>query len=154
MNILNSLSWFLNSIQYSHSEHIVFHTLMYPVASIWQVLCQFSSLTISYYNLWFNSYSLTFLVPMSDSCRTPSHHTVLWKFHYSPFLTKFVILEIYLVYLVSLKFLSIHISYFIYNIMKGACYGTTYVSLFKNPLFSILKCDKAIPAVHAYLYSL
>ena len=31
MNISNSLSRFINSIQLSHSEHIVLQTLLYPV---------------------------------------------------------------------------------------------------------------------------
>ena len=33
MNISNSLSQFLNSIKSSHSEHIVFQTLLYPVST-------------------------------------------------------------------------------------------------------------------------
>ena len=36
--------------------------------------------------------SLTFLVPMSANCRPPSHQSILCILHFSPFLTKFVIL--------------------------------------------------------------
>ena len=40
------------------------------------------------------------------------------------------------------------------NITKGACYGTTSACLFKNSLFSTLKCGREINAVYASLYQL
>ena len=49
-------------------------------------------------------------------------------------------------------FLDIQIADLIYNRIIGACYGIKYVSLFKNKLFSILKCDRVIPEAHAALY--
>ena len=80
------MSWVLNLIHSNNSEHIVIWTLMYPFTPLWQFFCQLSSLTIGYPNLGFNSYSITFFVPMYSSCIPPSHHTVLWNFHCSPFL--------------------------------------------------------------------
>ena len=77
MNILNSLSRVLNSIPLSHSEHIVLQTLLRPVTPPQKVFCQLSSLTIAYPNIGFNSSSLTFLVPMSVSCRNPPHYALL-----------------------------------------------------------------------------
>ena len=56
-----------------------------------------------------------------------------------------------LVCLVSLPFLYIHISDFLSNIKRGACYGTTYGYSFISSLFIIMKCDKAIPKVQAVL---
>ena len=84
----------------------------------------------------------------------PSQHTVLGKFHSSPFLTKLIILEICLVCLVFLPLLAINIADFIYNIIIGTFYGTTYVPLFNKLLFSILTFARAIPEVHTALYSL
>ena len=49
---------------------------------------------------------------------------------------------------------NFHIADLISNIIRGACYGTTYVSLFNNSLFSIMKCARSIPVVHASFYSL
>ena len=60
----------------------------------------------------------------------------------------------FLVCLVFLPFLSMQISDLLSNIMRVDCYGTTAGSLFDNSLFSILKFDIAIPAVHAVFYSL
>ena len=77
MNISNSLSWLLNSIQCSHSEHILLQTLLYTVTSILQVFCQLSSLTIAYPNILFpniigsnvcqfqNSFTTHYLVKIS-----------------------------------------------------------------------------------------
>ena len=152
MNISKSLIWFLNPIQLSHTEQMFLQTLLYPVTSLWQVFCQLSSLTIAYPNLGSNSSSLTFLVPMFSSCRTNSYHTTLCRFHSSSFPTKCILLEMCLVCLVYLPFLSIHIADLLFNIMRGACYETTYVSLFKKSSFITLICDRAIPALHAALY--
>ena len=91
---------------------------------------------------------------MSDSWRPPSDHTVLCKLHFSQFLTKWILLEICLLCLMYLPFLATQIDYLSSNIMRGACYGTIYRPLFHNLLFSILKWDRAIPAVYAALYSL
>ena len=141
MNISNSLSRVSNSIQSIHSEHIVIQTLLYPVTPLWQLLCQFSSLTIAYPNIVLNSSSLALLVQMYASFRTPSHHTVLWKLHSSPFLTKWILLEICLVFLVYLQLFSIQIDDLLSIIMSVSCSGTTHESLFKNQLFRILQCD-------------
>ena len=59
-----------------------------------------------------------------------------------------------LVCLVSYTFLATHTADMLPNIMRGACSGTTYGSLFRNSLFIILKRDRDIPAVHAEFYSL
>ena len=136
MNISNSLSLFLKSIQSSHSEHIVLQTLMYPVTPLWQVFCKLSSIAIGYPSIGFTASSLTFLVIISSSCRPPSHHTALWKFHYSPFLAKCILLEMCLVCLVYLTFLAMQIANFLSNIIRGACSGTTSVSIFNNSLLT------------------
>ena len=154
MNISNLLSWILNSIQSSHSEHIFLQTLLYPITSLVQVFFQFSSLTIAYHNIGFNSYSLTVLVKKFDSCRPPSHHTVLCSLHSSSFITKWILLSMCLVRLVYLQFLAMHIADLLSNITRGDCYVTTYVSLFRKSLFGILKCYRSIPELHATLYSL
>ena len=63
-----------------------------------------------------------------------------------------MILATWLVCLVPLPLLATHTAYFISNIMRCACSGTTYGSLFISSLFSIMKCDNAIPVVHDTLY--
>ena len=90
---------------------------------------------------------------MSDISRTTSHRTVLWIFHSSPILTKWITLEMWLVYLEYLPLLAIHKDDLIYIIVRGAFYGTTYGSLFKNSLFIILKCTIAITEVNDIIYS-
>ena len=60
MNTSNSLSRILNSIQLSHSEHVILHTLLYPFTPLAQVFYPLSSLTIAYPNIVFNSCYLTF----------------------------------------------------------------------------------------------
>ena len=127
---------------------------MYPFTPVWNVLCQLSILTIVYPNLGFNSSFLTLLVPISDSYRSSSYHTVLFKFHSLPFLKKCILLVQCLVCLVSLPFLAMQKPDLLYNIIRVACSGTKSVSLFNNSLFVILKCARAIPEVHAALYSL
>ena len=136
------------------SEHLVLCTLLSHITLLVQVFCTFSILTISYTNLGFNLSFLKLLVPISDNCRPISHHTILCIFHYSPFLTKEIILEMFLVCLVVLPFLVIHTSDLLYNIITFSCYVTTCGSLSISSLFIILKCDIAITAVHALLYSL
>ena len=91
---------------------------------------------------------------MYSNCKHPSHHTVLCRFHSSPFLTKYIIMAMCLVYLVSLQFFSIPAADFLYNIIRGACFGTIYVSLFIYSIFRILKCTRDSPSVHASLYSI
>ena len=59
-----------------------------------------------------------------------------------------------LVCLLSLPFLAMHIAGLPSKTIKGASYGTMSGSLFNNARINILKCAKAIPAVHAALYSL
>ena len=154
MNISNSLSLILNSVQFSHSEHIVLQNLPYPITPLLQVFCQSSSIIVAYPNVGFNLCSLEFSVPIYANCRPPSHHTVLCMFHFLQSPTKLILLEMCLVCLVSLLFLTIHTSDFISNIMRGYCSRTTYLYLLNNSLFRILKCDRDIPAVYAELYSL
>ena len=152
MNISNSLSQILNSIQLSRSEHTFLQTLLHPITPTVKVFCLLSSITIEYPNIWYNSYSLTFLVPMSVSCKPTSHHTFFWKLHSSPFITKLIILEIFPVCLMSLPLLAIQVADLPSNIIRDACYGTISVSFFRNSLFSILKFARAITVVHAALY--
>ena len=132
MNISNSFSQVFNSIQLSHSEHIVLQTLMYPITPLVKVFCQLSSLTIAYSNMGFNSFSLTLLVPISSSCRPPSHHTILCRLNYYSFFTMCILLEICMACLVSLPFLAIHKFNLLYNIIRSAFNETTSVSLFIN----------------------
>ena len=129
---------------------------MYPINSLVQVFCKLSlsSLTIVYYYLVLNSYPLTLLVPISANFRPPSHHNVFCKLHSSPFLTKLILLEMYLVCFVFLPLFAIHSDDFISNIIRGACFGTTYGSLFITSFFRMMKCAKAITAVNPALYSL
>ena len=56
--------------------------------------------------------------------------------------------------LVSLPFLAIQISDLLSNIIRGDSSGTMYGSLLKNSWINIMKCAKAIPTVHAALYSI
>ena len=98
-------------------------------SEIWyavQIAGQFSILTIVYPNLGFNSFSLTFLVPMYSSCRNPLRHTVMWKFRSLSFITKCILLERCLVFLVFSIFLAINTAYLISNIKRGACSWTTF----------------------------
>ena len=120
--------------------------LCHPYCTI--VLSQLSSLTIIYFILGVKSCSPTLLVAMYDNFIPPSHHSILCILHFSPFLAKLVILEICLVCLVSLPFLSIHTADLPSNLTRGASSANIYGFLFKNLLINILKCDKAIPAVH------
>ena len=60
----------------------------------------------------------------------------------------------HLVFLLSFPLLAIHAADFLSNIMRGACLGTKYGSLFIRSLFSIMKCAKSIPEVHIALFSL
>ena len=154
MNISNSFIWILNSIQSSHPKHIGLWTLLYSITLLVQFLCQFSSLTVSYPNPGFNLSYLKCLVPVSDSFKPPSHHTVLCKLNFLPFLKDFIPMGMCMVCLVSLPFLTIHTSYFLSNIMRGDCYETTYGSLFCHSLFIILKCARSIHVFHTILYSL
>ena len=91
---------------------------------------------------------------MSTSYRRTSHHTVFCRFHSSPFLMKWNILEMCLVCLVSLQLLVIHTADLLSNIMRYDCYRTTSGSFFSSSLFSILKCAIDITEVNAALYSL
>ena len=137
-----------------HSEHIVLNNLLCPITPLLQVFFQLSSLDIAYTNLGFISYYLILLPVISASCRPPSHQTVFWKMRYFPFLIKFTSLVMFLLFLVSLPLLAINTADFISTIIRGACYGTTYGSLFRNSFFSILKCARAIHVVNDALYLL
>ena len=154
MKISNSLCQILNSIHSSNLEHIVLQDRLYPTTPPVQFFHQLSSLTIAYTNPGFNSSSLTFSVPMSDNFRPSSHHTFLCRFYYSPFLKRWIFLEMCLVCLVFLPFFSIHTSYFLSNIIRGYCSRTTYGSFLGDSLFIVLKCARVIPVVHSTLYSL
>ena len=132
MNISNPLIQVFNSIQLNHSENVFLQTLLYPVTPIVKMVYQLSIIIISYPNLWFNLYSLKFFVPISSSFRSRSHHTALCKFHASPFLTKYILLIICLVCLVSLTLSAIHKSDLLSNIIKCACSGTTNIIFSKT----------------------
>ena len=150
----NTFSQILNSIQSSHSKQTVTQTLVYPITPLSRVFYQFSILIIACPNLGFNSYSLTFLVPMSDNCRPLSNHTVFFRLHSLPFLTNCILMEMCLLCLVYLPLFSIHTAYLLSNIIRRDCSVTTYVSLLNNSLFIILDYGGAVPAVHTILYSL
>ena len=151
MNIKNSLIWILNSNQSNNPEQIFIQTLMYPNTSLVQVFYKCSSLAIEYHNQGFNLSLLTLLVPMSASRKPPSHHTILCRLNSSLFLTKWILLVLFLVCLMSLPLLVIHTAYLLSNINTRDCSGTTSGSFFNNSIFSILKRDRAITAVHAEL---
>ena len=72
--------------------------LLYHITPLVQVFWQFSSHTISYSILGLNLSSLTFLVPISNNCRSPLYHTILCKLQSLPFLTKWIIPEMYLMF--------------------------------------------------------
>ena len=91
---------------------------------------------------------------MSDSCRPLSHHTVLCKLHFSPFIINCILLEMWMVYLVSLILLAINIANLLSNIMRCSYFGTTYGCLFSITIFIILKCAITIYAVYAAFSSL
>ena len=85
--------------------------ILYSITPLVQVFClQFSSLTIIYFIFGVRSGSLTLLVPMSANCRPPSHHYILCILHFSPFLTKYILLAMCTVCLVSLPLLAMHIA--------------------------------------------
>ena len=68
--------------------------------------------------------------------------------------TKCILLEICLVCMVSLPFLNIHADTY-YPIQSEEIPLELYLDPFFNiSWIKIIKCDKAIPAVHAALYSL
>ena len=91
---------------------------------------------------------------MSANCRPPSHQSIFCILHFSPFLTKFILLAMCLVCLVSLPLLAMYIADLLYKTIKVFSSGTMYGSLFNNLWINILKCAKAIPTVYAELYSL
>ena len=132
----------------STNYHLFCHT------SCTSVLSRLWRLTITYFILEVKSGSPTFSVTMSANCRPPLHKSILWIFHFSPFLTKCIILAICLMSLVSLPILAIHTAEFLTNIIRGASSGNLSGLLFRNSWINNLKCDIAIPAVHAALYSL
>ena len=68
----------------------------------------------------------------SNVCQLLTYLTPVNPVHLSPFLTKFILLEMFLVCLVSLPFLAIHTSDLLSNIIRGASSGTIYGSLFNN----------------------
>ena len=80
MNISNSLSRMINSINLSNPEHIVIQTIMYPINPPVKLFCKVLNITIAYPNLGLNSSYLTVLVPMSDSFRPPPHTTLSYEY--------------------------------------------------------------------------
>ena len=151
----NWLSWIPTQSSLVNSELLFFIVIQYTINPLVQVFCiQFSSLTMIYLILGVRSGSLTFLVTMSGNCRPPSHHYILSILHFSPFLTKCILLAICLVCFVSLPFLAMHMADLLSKTIKGASFGTMYGSSLNNSWTNILKYAKAIPAVHAALYSL
>ena len=129
-----------------------YHVLFHP--SFESVMSQLSSLTIIYFILGVKSWSPTLLVAMSANYRPPSHQSIVCILHFYPFLTKFILLEIFLVCLVSLPFLSIYITDLLAKTIRGSYSETMSGYLFKNSWINILKCAKSIPEVYAVLYSL
>ena len=125
--------WVESSTKYSlfiHNSYCIDYLVSYhPYCEIF--LYQLSKLTTIYLILRFKSFSPTFLVAMSDNCITPPHHSILWIFQFSPFLTKCTLLEICLVCLVYLPLLSIQTADLIPNIIRGDSYGTISVCLLK-----------------------
>ena len=94
-------------------------TILYSITPLVQVFClRLSILTIIYLIIGVRSGSLKFLVPMSANCRPPSHQSILCILHFSPFLTKFILLEMCMVCLVYLPFLAIHIADILSKTMK------------------------------------
>ena len=120
MLITYKIHWF------DSSEHLVLQTLLYSVYLFVQLLSQLSSLTIVYSKLVFNASSITLFFPIPEIFRTPSHHTVLWRLHSSPFPMKYIFLQKWLVWLVSLTFLYIHTAYLLSNMIRVSCSGTAY----------------------------
>ena len=136
------------------SENLIVQTLLYSTTPLVQMFFQWSILTTAYPNIGFNSSHLILLVPVSSNCRPLSHHAILCRCHYSKFRSKWILLEMFLLCLVSLPLFTIHTYHLLCNIIRGACSGTTSVSLFSMSLCSILKCARDIPTVHDKLYSL
>ena len=108
--------FYINSIQLIH--HNIFSSYFYlSYHSSCTSIFQLSVLT----NLGFIPSCLKFLVTMSDNWRPPSHHIVLFILYSLQSLTKYILLEKCLFFLVSLPFLAIHASYLISNKIRGAC---------------------------------
>ena len=82
--------WVDSSTQYSLVIHYYcsmdYHVSYHP--SCTSALSQLSILTMIYFILIFKSLSTSFLVAISSNCKPPSHHSILFIFHFSPFLTK------------------------------------------------------------------
>ena len=112
-----------------------------------------SSLTIIYFILLVHLVSPTFLVEMSDNCRPPSHQPILFVLYFYPFLTKYILLAMRLVCLISLPFLAIHIAYLLSKTISGSYPGIMSGSLLNSSFINILNCAKSITAVHDVLYS-
>ena len=106
-------------------------------------------ITVIYFILGVKSCPPTFLVAIYANCRLPSHQSILYILHFSPFLKEIVLLAKCLVWLVSLPFLAIHIVDLLSKTIRGASSGTMSGYLLKFSWFNILKYAKAIPAVHA-----
>ena len=88
---------------------------------------------------------------MSANLSSTSHQSILCILHFSPLLTKCILLEIFLVCLVSLPCLAIHTAELLSDIFSGASSNNITVSLLNNSLINILKYAKGIPSVHAEL---
>ena len=71
-------------------------------------------------------------MPISVNCRPHSHQSILCILHFSPFLTKCILLAMCLVCLIYLPLLAIHIEDLLSNTFKGDSSGTMSVYLFKN----------------------
>ena len=68
------------------------------------------------------------------------------------YLNKCILLALGMLCLMYLPLLSIHKAKLISNIVRDAYYATTSRYFFSNSLFRILKCARAITAVHHLLY--
>ena len=121
----------LNLVQ-SYRTIVPQNILVFYHPSCASIMSQLLSLTIIYFILGVRSGSITLLVPMSSNFRPPSHQSILCLFHFYPFLTKCIILEICLVCLISLPFLAMHIADVLFKTIKGYFSGNMAGSLFNN----------------------
>ena len=114
--------WVDSSTQYSlviqNSCSTDYPVLFHP--SFTSVMSHFLSLIIIYFIVGVKSWSPTLLVAISVNCRLPSYQSILCVLHFSPFLTKCIILAMCLMCLVSLPFLAINRADLLSNIIRGA----------------------------------
>ena len=92
---------------------------------------------------------------MADNGNDTKHNIhIARRMHFVRYGEKCNLLAICMLCLVSLPVLAMHIEDLPSKTIKGASYGNMSGSYFSNSRINILKCAKAIPAMHAALYSL